>query len=237
MNHNVMKVISSYDGEKTSTEIAATLGLSPRYVRRIAKNFDLPRLRVGAQRGKENHQFVCGRRVDLDGYVLVTAPLDHPYSRLRKNRFAGIMFEHRLVLEQKLGRYLLPEEVVDHIDGLTLHNDPSNLRLFEKNGDHLRVTTSGLPKKISESGRRNIRLKYHQPLDFQPIDTYHRRRERGDIRLMQIFLAALSLGIDSPFLLGTHRHLKKVGIDLSSRSTIELALVELCQRWERDLSL
>lgn len=235
MNENTQKIISLYNGKKTSVEIAEIVGLSPRYVRKIATKYELPRLWAGAQPGGKNHQFVSGRRIDLDGYVLVTAPTEHPYARPRKNRKVCIMYEHRLVMEEKLGRYLFPTEVVDHIDELTLHNDPSNLRLFASNGDHLRETITGRPKLISVSGRRNIVRSRHEK-DFQPVDIYYRRRERGEIRLRQILRAVLSLGIDSPFLSGTHLHLKKAQIDYSSHSNLELALVELEKRWVQDLA-
>jgi hypothetical protein len=146
------------------------------------------------------------------------------------------MFEHRLVMERAIGRYLTPSEVVDHIDELTLHNVPSNLRVFDKNGDHLRETITGHTKLMSRSGRVNVMTRNLRREDFEPVDIYYQRRKRGDVRLRQILLAALSLGIDSPFLLGTHYHLRKKQIDVSSRSTIEHALAELDQRWAWDLS-
>ena len=69
------------------------------------------------------------------------------------------------------------------------------------------------------------------------IDMYRQRKERGEIRLRQILLAALSLGIDSPYLLGTHHHLQKAGIDHSSRSNLERALADLYERWGWDRTL
>ncbi len=237
MNENTRKIMSLYDGKRSAKEIAMIVGMSPRYVRKIGLLKNLPRLHCGAKPGKDNHQFVSGRRIDLDGYVLVTAPPGHPYARPRPGRPGGaIIFEHRLVLEKELGRYLLPSEVVDHRDGLTLHNDPLNLRLFDHNCTHLRETITGRPKQISESGLQNIKARYHLPEGFQPVDTYGRRRERGDVRLRQILLAALTLGIDSPFLLGTHRHLENAQIGFASRSMIELGWDQLCERWERDLA-
>jgi hypothetical protein len=235
MNENTRKIISLYDGKLTSIDVAKIVGVGSRYVRKVAKKYNLERLHCGARFGEDNHQYVSGRRIDLDGYVLVTAPLGHPYARKISNRLGCIMFEHRLVMEKHLGRYLLPTEVVDHKNGLTLHNDPENLRVFQKNGDHLHETISGIPKNISVSGRRNIELRYHPDTNRTPVDIYYLRRERGDVRLLQILHAALKFGIDSPFLLGTHYHLEKKQIDWIYRPNLEQALNGLLQRWEQDL--
>jgi hypothetical protein len=236
MTETIQRICSLYNGKVSSIEVAKQIGVSSRYVRKIATRFDLSRLHCGGQPGKNNHQFVSGRRIDPDGYVLITAPNDHPFARQRTSRDGKLIFEHRIVLEKTLGRYLEETEVVDHIDGLTLHNDPSNLRLFPKNGDHLRETITGLKKEISVSGRQNILTRNDPPSDWTPVDTYGLRRKRGDVRLRQILLAALLFGIDSPYLLGTHYHLKKVHIDYSSHSNLELALAQLLKRWEEDLA-
>ena len=237
MNDNTMKIISLSDGKRSSLEISSILGLTPRYVRKVMKKKGLPQLHRGAQVGARNHRYVSGRRIDLDGYALVTAPLDHPYARQRTNRMGKVIFEHRLVLEKKLGRYLLPTETVDHIDGLTLHNAPDNLRIFPNNGAHLQTTTTGMKHYVSKSGKKNISLKHLLPEDFQPVDIYWKRRECGDVRLRQMIRAALKLGIDSPFLSGTHRHFEKAGIWPLTDSTIRHAWDDLSKRWEEYLLL
>lgn len=236
MNANIARVSALSDGVRTSVEIAALVGLSARYVRRIMFRNNLPRRKEGAQSGSRNHQFVCGRRIDRDGYVLVTVPNDHPHARQRTNRQTKLMFEHRLVMERTIGRFLLPTEIVDHKDGLHLHNAPDNLRLFQSNADHLRATISGKRPAWSKRGYQNIGARTDRGIACSPVDTHRRRRESGDVRLRQILLAALSLGIDSPFLLGTHRHLEKAGIDASSRSTIERALADLSAKYASDLA-
>lgn len=232
MNANTRKIVELANGKRSSREIAAIVGLSSRYVRKVMNRLGLPQLPSGAQPGARNHQWVCGRRIDLDGYVLVTAPAGHPNARQRSNRSGSVMFEHRLVLEQTTGRYLSTSEVVDHIDGLTLHNDPGNLRLFESNAEHLTATLGGLAPKISTAGQRNVGARTDQGRVIQPVDNHRLRRARGDVRLRQILLAALQLGIGSPFLLGSHRHLEKAGIDWRSRPNLERALDDLYARWE-----
>jgi hypothetical protein len=60
------------------------------------------------------------------GYVMVLAP-DHP--RAGSSRY---VFEHILVMEEILGRYLLPAESVHHRNGLRDDNRPENLELWTR---------------------------------------------------------------------------------------------------------
>lgn len=55
----------------------------------------------------------------------------------------GAVYLHITVAEKKLGRYLLPEEVVHHKDFDKLNNDPDNLMVFASNSDHSRFHASG----------------------------------------------------------------------------------------------
>jgi hypothetical protein len=48
----------------------------------------------------------------------------------------GYVFEHIIVLEQKLCRALLPNEVCHHIDGNKLNNNPDNLINFKDQASH-----------------------------------------------------------------------------------------------------
>lgn len=227
----IAQVTKLADGTRSSAQIAEQLGRNPRHIRKILLKYDLPRLGEGAQAGHRNHQFVAGRRITKSGYVLISVPLDHPSARFRKGRKTGYMLEHRYVMEQKLGRPLQGSEVVDHVDGLTLHNHPDNLRLFRDNGSHLRETLAGKVPNWSVEGYQNMFLRHRQPEALEPVDSYRLLEEQGVLRMRQILLAALRLGIDSPYLLGTQRWLEKADIDVSSRSKIERALVELCQQW------
>lgn len=67
-----------------------------------------------------------GRIRRKNGYVAVYAP-NHPSLTASKKRH---VLEHRLVMEQKLGRYLQPFEEVHHINGVKDDNRPENLELW-----------------------------------------------------------------------------------------------------------
>lgn len=68
----------------------------------------------------------------------------------------GYVFEHRLVMARILGKPLLKNEVVDHINRDTRDNRPENLRVYENNGKHLADTLS---KNSPQSLLRNKKIK------------------------------------------------------------------------------
>lgn len=76
--------------------------------------------------GANNANWKGGMSRHHKGYVLVKA-WGHP----RAGR-QGYVFEHVLVLEGVLGRHLLPEESVHHLNGVRDDNRPENLELWTR---------------------------------------------------------------------------------------------------------
>jgi hypothetical protein len=83
-----------------------------------------------------------------DGYVQVYFP-KHPFAG-RGNRS---VLEHRLVMEQQLGRYLRPEEQVHHINGIRDDNRPENLMLVDPQ-EHNRITSQKAKEKRKDAMER-----------------------------------------------------------------------------------
>lgn len=90
-------------------------------------------------RGENNHSWKGGRIVNSMGYVQIYMP-EHP-NACGKNR--AYVLEHRLVMEQYIGRYLRPEEVVHHIDGNKQNNCIENLLLFANSKAHFKFNHFG----------------------------------------------------------------------------------------------
>ena len=74
-------------------------------------------------RGKDSHCWKGGRCVIRGGYIEIYKP-DHPNAMAHK-----YIREHRLVMEEKLGRYLEPYEQVHHKNGIKGDNRIENLEL------------------------------------------------------------------------------------------------------------
>jgi hypothetical protein len=79
------------------------------------------------RRARPNPAFRNGRRrkYSQQGYIYLEAP-GHP----RGARMRGFVFEHIVVMEEMLGRYLYPGESVHHRNGVKDDNRVENLELW-----------------------------------------------------------------------------------------------------------
>ena len=103
---------------------------NPAYGKTLSKT---TRKKIGdAERGSNNPNWKGGRSRHTNGYM---------YRRVNNHLYAlkhGYVLEHRLVMEKAIGRYLRPEEVVHHINGIKDDNRLENLMLFKNAAEHAR---------------------------------------------------------------------------------------------------
>ncbi len=89
-----------------------------------------------------------GKRIGrTDKYIQVYKP-DHLYASKE-----GYVMEHRLVMEEKIGRYLLPTEEVHHINHIRNDNRIENLHLFKSKQEHARFH---MKQRHAERRHKNV---------------------------------------------------------------------------------
>lgn len=142
INLDEAAISEQYNNGLTIAEIAVLHNVSAIPIRRVLIETGThmrpakPRI---ARVGELNPTWKGGRKVRKDGYILVWTP-------------HGEKLEHRLVMEQKLGRPLLPSEVVHHIDENPSNNDPSNLELLASQSDHALLHGEEIRNRIYANG-------------------------------------------------------------------------------------
>jgi len=85
--------------------------------------------------GEKSPNWKGGRKISERGYILIYIR-NHPYAT-KGGKSTMYIKEHRLVMENHIGRYLRPEEVVHHINGNKQDNRIQNLMLFSNHSKHM----------------------------------------------------------------------------------------------------
>jgi predicted transcriptional regulator len=105
-----------------------------------------PRLARGERHGAWNGGVV----ITPCGYRRICVPRDHKFAEMRDR--VGYILEHRLKMAEHLGRALLPQEIVHHVNGDRTDNRIENLELRHK-GNH----PPGVRFKCCDCGSTNVK--------------------------------------------------------------------------------
>lgn len=131
---NPGKLKEVYEKLNSLQKTADYFGVSKKLILNHMKRFNIPRnKRVKADRIKKVDTYHKGYITTWNGYIKVKAP---KYYKYKDNK--GYIMQHRLVMEQHIGRYLAPDEEVHHIDGDKKNNKIENLLLVPRK-EHRRI--------------------------------------------------------------------------------------------------
>lgn len=113
---------------KSCNTISKELGVSSTIIYRYLDKYKISRLNQADScrkysSGKYSSTWKGGKRLK-NGYIEIKCP-EHPRSGQR-----GYVYEHILIMENHLGRYLKPDEVVHHKNYIKTDNRIENLQLM-----------------------------------------------------------------------------------------------------------
>lgn len=181
MDNLVEKLREMVENKKMTHEaVGKILGVHHQTVSKWCKKFGIKTQRTGPRSGSGHPEWKGGIRI-VGGYRYIYSP-DHP------NKTKGdAVAEHRLVMEEKIGRYLERHEVVHHIDGNRTNNSPDNLVLFARNSDHLRHELTGKCPKWTPEGKQRLldnakKGKYFPPESIKRLSEMAKKMNLSRIR-------------------------------------------------------
>lgn len=139
-----------YDELLSINKIAKKLNVSTNVIRKYFKKYNMKFRNTNESRkiaviGNKNPNWKGGKLLKRNGYIQIYMP-EHPQCNSR-----GYIYEHRLIMEKNIGRYLEKYEVVHHIDFNKCNNNISNLMIVTPQ-EHIRLHT---PHKKKEDKNEN----------------------------------------------------------------------------------
>ena len=120
----------------------------------------------------DNYFNVTGRKFSKKGYVLLCVN-SHPNADTN-----GYIFEHRLMMEVKLNRFLKKDEVIHHINGIKHDNRIENLELM-KSGEHTILHHTGAKRSLAT---RNLMSKRRNEMNLTKEN--HPQYKQVDVKKM-----------------------------------------------------
>jgi len=153
-NETKKKLSEFHKGKHHSEETKLKISLA----NKGKKHTEETKRKIGnAQLKENNHNWKNGRRKCKRGYIYILKP-EHPFAILK-----GYVMEHRLVMEEAIGRYLKPKEVVHHENGIKDDNRLENLLLFTNQKEHLKYHKQLLEENIWQVQNRSLKIFINGP--------------------------------------------------------------------------
>lgn len=166
--------LDEFYSTKTNIELADMLNRDINSIQHKANKLglhkakDMSKIYALSRSGEKCCNWKGGRKITTKGYVQILVK-GHPYADSN-----GYIFEHRYIMEQYLGRYLRPNEVVHHKNGNKQDNRIENLELMTNSThstmhDLKRKVSQKTKDKISVKAKERLKNKHNHPL-YKNID-------------------------------------------------------------------
>lgn len=186
----VQTLVRDYRRLRSSKKVAQLHDTTENTILKLLRKAGEPILRRGGGRGDKHPQWKGGKHTNDSGHVLVKSP-EHP----NRDRL-GYVREHRLVVEEALGRFLLRTEIVHHRNHDKKDNRLENLALFTCHYEHQIYghpeNLYGLDRKkafrmlMTIRKARTERRQLLSPEQRQVTREFQRQHRQQQIRIQQL---------------------------------------------------